>query len=286
MRFGILMFNFIFNYRFVFLLLAAGSVFCTSVSRAETMDSFSCLLAMHEKNVAHNAENSCRVAIVEEQDLMVYLIGQEYINLGRFKEARDFYKSYINSGYHDGARLGLWTLEKFLYGNVTDYEPDVKRDHVVRNILREASSRGDQMAQYVLKGYKSKNLTRIKTMSDENRNIYAMAHYAFFGPENIKDKKSYIDEVYKTKSPIGRVLHSTLDAVVGNQDSDDELLAKAYQMAVGAAAEGSNCANLPLSIFYQHGKAVAKDVKEAAKLFSLAKKKCWYAEKNSDVAWR
>jgi hypothetical protein len=273
-------------FRFVFsFLLVMSSVFPV-VSVGETMDSFSCLLAMHEKRVSHDSENSCRVAIVEEQDLMVYLIGQEYIKLGEFGAARKFYSSYLNSGYHDGAVLGLWTLERFIYGNVTNHDPDVKRDHVVRNILRESAYRGDQMAQYVLKGYKSSNLTRIKTMSDEGGNIYATIHYIFFSSGNIKDKKSYIDAVYKAKLPMGRVLLSTYEAVTRKKDSEQEALSRAYEMARSALADGSNCAYLPLSIFYQQGKSVEKDVKEAAKLFSLVKKNCWYAEKNSDMAWR
>ena len=273
-------------FKFVFRILLVLSFIFPAVSVGETMDSFSCLLAMHEKKVHHASENSCRVAIVEEQDLMVYLIGQEYIKLGEFGEARKFYSSYLNSGYHDGAVLGLWTLERFIYGNVTDHDPDVKRDHVVRDILRESANRGDQMAQYVLKGYKSANLTRIKTMSDEGGNIYATVHYIFFSPENIKDKKSYIDAVYKTKSPMGKVLRSTYEAVTRKKDSEQDALSKAYETARSALADGSSCAYLPLSIFYQQGKSVEKDVKEAAKLFSLVKKKCWYAVKNSDMAWR
>ncbi|MBQ8706821.1 MAG: hypothetical protein IJ523_01890 [Succinivibrionaceae bacterium] len=253
---------------------------------AETMDSFACLLSMHEKKVRHDTENSCRVAIIEEQDLMVFLIGQEYINLGRLGDAKNFYRSYLNSGYHEGAVLGLWAIERFILGNVTDEDPDIRRDQKYRQVLREASLRGDRMAQYILKGYKSKSLARIKSMAEEGGNVYAAVHYIFVGPESIREKRELIRMAYRSGYPMGDVMQSIYDSVVKQKGDDDADLRKAYDLARSAAASGSQCANLPLSIFYQHGKAVNKDVKEATKLFSLAKKQCWYAQKNSDVAWR
>ncbi len=268
------------------LVLSLASLIWLSPALAETMDSFACLLAMHEKRVEHSAENSCRVAIVEEQDLMVYMIGQEYINLGQFDKAYAFYQSYLGSGYHEGAMIGKWTMDRFILGNRTDFEPNFKRDPFLKKLLREAASRGDTMAAYVLRGYTSRTMTRIKTMALDDGNLYASLHYIFFSEEPIKEKYDLIKAVYKTGSPMGKVVYSIYSAAVKDRDKQSDDLKEALELARSAHAQGSQCALLPLSIFYQLGKVVNKDVKEASKLFSLAKKECWYAEKNSDVAWR
>ncbi len=271
--------------RLLSVLAVSGVLLLSLAVRAETMDSFTCLLNMHEKMIPHTDDVSCRVAIVEEQDLMVYLIGQEYINTFRFDEAKAFYQSYLNSGYHDGASLGMWTMDRFIYGNKTSFNPDVKRDPAIRGLFSEAASRGDQMAHYVLRGYFSKNKLRVKTMAEDDHNVYAAIHYVFSGTESLKDKAKFVDMAYKTKSPIGQVIKSMYD-VVSNDAEKTNALKLAYDMAQRALDAGSSCANLPLSIFNQLGKVVPKDVKAATKLFNTAKSSCWYAEKNSDVAWR
>ncbi len=251
-------------------------------ANAAPQDGYTCILKMQTENQDHLGMN-CQVALLEESDFMVYLIGQAYINTHRYNEAKNFYSSYLGTGFDDGARLGLWTLDRFVYGNKTVTDIDLKHEARIKGILRKAMDRSDPMAYYVLKGYKSKSKDRLRYMSEE-KNIYAIIDYVFSSKEPFKTKNEYIKEAYESGLPVGKVLYSILGAISGeNFELDAQSL---YQLSKKALSEGSSCGNLSMSFFYQNGIEVNKDYKEASRLLSLAKQKCWYAENNSDLAWR
>jgi len=249
---------------------------------ASLQDGYSCILIMQTENKDHKNMN-CQSALLEEKDLMVYLIGQAYINTHRYSEALNFYNSFLGSGYDDGARLGLWVMDRFVYGNKSRQEINLKHERNIKNILRNAMDRSDPMAYYVLKGYNAKSSERVRYMADE-QNVYAAVEYIFAGKEPLKDKSDYLNFVYNSGLPIGKVLYSIYGIAI--RDESGPNTQESYKLSKEALSEGSSCGNLSLSFFYQSGVEVEKNSKEAARLLKLAKEKCWYAEKNSDLAWR
>ncbi|MGN1357283.1 MAG: hypothetical protein ACI4VX_06335 [Succinivibrionaceae bacterium] len=270
------------NVMYSFLLLLLLSCLGFSRASATLQDGYTCILKMQMENQDHRAM-SCQSALLQDKDFMVYLIGQAYVNTKRYSEARSFYSEFLGTGYDMGARLGIWTVDRFVLGNKTKTDVNFKMEPEMKGILRRAMERSDPMAYYVLKGYFSKNRERIRYMAEDN-NVYAAVDYVFSGKEPFLEKTEFITMAYDSGLPVAKVLYS-IYGVVSNKSSDANLK-DYYNLSKEALAEGSSCGNLSLSFFYRSGIEVEKDFKEATKLLNSAKDLCWYAEKYSDLAWR
>lgn len=265
---------------------AAAAVlgFVPATSSATLAEGYSCILEMSTNGQDENFL-PCRVALIEDRDLMVFLMGQAYASSGRLAEAFAIYDKYKGTGYDLGASLGRWSLEKFVLGNKTDARFDFKRNAEVKKLLNKAIDRGDRMAYFILKGYATKNISRIKNMADDG-NQYAAAAYVFMGDASIESKKEYVDLTVEKEMPLGYALMS----IYGNTSSkaQEEGISREYaaDMSRKAKDSGSHCSYLAESIMYQYGYAVEKDVTKSSQLLDEAKESCWYADDYSDFVWR
>lgn len=232
--------------KFLFRIIANLSIFVSIwplVANAGISDGYTCVLEMQTKMATHQIM-SCRVALAQEKDMMLFMIGQSYIISGRTNDAISLFNEHSNKGYTKGAKLGKWAIKKFVLGNKPDEEINFKLETDLLPILRQAASRGDPLAHFINNGAKNNNLSNIKIMADQG-NPYAAVYLFLKGKEELQEKVSYafLDNV--DKFPLGKVVQSYVfakgyvdDEVMETQKFDEK---KANLFVVDSIKSGSTC---------------------------------------------